>query len=632
MTAIFPGSRTPWPVIGAANHIEPDGLLPGAIKLAKSWIQECAGRRDDKHASCSQYQEKDSPLPNRVIDVSPSGTNGTDSLRLYLPPAGETGRYVALSHCWGGQTPTMTTTATLSSFVSEIPTPLPQTFADAVAVTRALGIRYLWIDSLCILQDSRDDWAEQAPLMGAIYSGAYVTVSADAADNSTEGFLRHANRKYFQAVRVPYDGAATENSPIWVRQRGALGYQLPFHDFTGREFYSDDATVKHRARYLVRRMLLAATNDTVKDVEDEVLATLSRIQGTGGADPSSKLSTRGWVFQERALAARTLHFGPAEMAWECRSLISCECSASGMRYRRTRSLLKNAINAMDWTDIVEEYSRLEFTVAEDRLVALAGLAEAAAQRRRQRGGENEEGRDGYLAGLWTRDLRTEMLWMSVFRREAIKTYVAPSWSWASVTASIQYPRPAPNLGDWRVVNMHCPPVLAGSVFGNCSPDSYMDIEGPLIHVKLVLAEDPAGGWPSLEWSLLPVGPEEGGIGKARTSIHWDCDDRKQTSLDQQRKGGSFVLFVATQKPENLHGLLLREVYSRLQPGRVGENDPTSMGPGYERVGYVKQPALSQRRTWSDSSSVSESESEDEAPMECWEFWSKFMERGTIRVG
>ena len=89
-----------------------------------------------------------------MVDV---GSSDADT-RLHISHTGEKSNYVALSHCWGGVVPIMTTTSTIGEFVRRLPSEMPKTFADAIAVTRTMGQRYLWIDSLCILQDSADDW------------------------------------------------------------------------------------------------------------------------------------------------------------------------------------------------------------------------------------------------------------------------------------------------------------------------------------------------------------------------------------------------------------------------------------------------------------------------------------------
>ena len=221
------GYESPWKAIGVAEHIGSHGLSESCIRLAKGWL-ESRLHRQGNHFDCAI--EGESILPTRVIDV---GSPDADDFKLHISSKNERGRYVALSHCWGGSTPVMTTMANIGKFMKRIPTPLPKAFADAVAVARALGIQYLWFDSLCIIQDSREDWSNQAPHLASVYGSAYVTIAADAASNSSQGFLNHPNRQLSAPVPVTYEGITEENL-IWVRERGALGYQLPFHDWTGK--------------------------------------------------------------------------------------------------------------------------------------------------------------------------------------------------------------------------------------------------------------------------------------------------------------------------------------------------------------------------------------------------------------
>jgi hypothetical protein len=216
------------------------------------------------HSGCKRVNQAGTDLPARVLDV---GLDEASDVRLYIPAEAEQGRYATLSHCWGGKTPTMTTTQNLATHLQRIPLPLPQSFMDAVRVSRLLGIRYLWIDSLCILQDSSEDWALHAPQMAVVYGNSCVTISADAAEDSTEGFLQGSNRARYdsKAVQFACDG---QEGTVWVRERGTLAYQLPYHDWSN----AADATTSQRE------------------------ATTSyqwTVRGT--APPESALSTRGWV-------------------------------------------------------------------------------------------------------------------------------------------------------------------------------------------------------------------------------------------------------------------------------------------------------------------------------------------------
>jgi hypothetical protein len=129
-------------------------------------------------------ESTDPPLPKRVIEVSPSEQN---SVRIVLTGPEQFGKWITLSHRWGvGQVFNLTTSnlqllQTGISFSS-----LPPTFQDAITITRQLRVKYLWIDSLCILQDSAHDWEVEASKMPGIYQNSYVTIAA-AATNSCQG-------------------------------------------------------------------------------------------------------------------------------------------------------------------------------------------------------------------------------------------------------------------------------------------------------------------------------------------------------------------------------------------------------------------------------------------------------------
>ena len=201
------------------------GLSGSTITLATKWIENCSEAKG-KHRACGVFDETTSRLPARVLDI---GRDETSIIKLHVSEGGETGRYVALSHCWGGKTPVVTATQNLQEHLREIPPSLPPTFKEAVMITRRLGVRYLWIDSLCIVQDSPEDWAIYAPQMAQVYGKAYVTISTDAAENREEGFVHNPKRAQSssRSVAFTHDG---QESVVYVRERGALAYQLPYHD------------------------------------------------------------------------------------------------------------------------------------------------------------------------------------------------------------------------------------------------------------------------------------------------------------------------------------------------------------------------------------------------------------------
>jgi hypothetical protein len=129
------------------------------------------------------------PLPTRVIDVSP--IDGSWEPRLKVTGC-EEGEWVALSHCWGTKLRFVTVSSNIEAWMCSIPLQdMPPTFQDAVYTTRQLGYRYLWIDSLCIIQDDHQDWVAESTRMREYYKHAAITINCDSASGDDVGFLKH---------------------------------------------------------------------------------------------------------------------------------------------------------------------------------------------------------------------------------------------------------------------------------------------------------------------------------------------------------------------------------------------------------------------------------------------------------
>jgi hypothetical protein len=126
-------------------------------------------------------------LLKRVVDV---GNEPSSLVRLHISKAQERGQYAALSHCWGGEQAAATTIANLRAQTQGIPTQsLRATILDAIKVTRGTGLRYLWVDTLCIVQDDSEDKHTGISTMGSIYKNATFTIAAFSAERASEGFL-----------------------------------------------------------------------------------------------------------------------------------------------------------------------------------------------------------------------------------------------------------------------------------------------------------------------------------------------------------------------------------------------------------------------------------------------------------
>jgi hypothetical protein len=143
--------------------------------FGENWLETCKQGHDE----CKG--DESSQLSTRVLDIS------GDQVRLY-EAQGEYGQYLTLSYCWGKAQIITTTTETKQERMKEISwSSLSKTFRDAVIVSRHLGFRYLWIDSLCIIQDDKQDWEREAARMALIYKGSQLTIAVTSSKDGSEG-------------------------------------------------------------------------------------------------------------------------------------------------------------------------------------------------------------------------------------------------------------------------------------------------------------------------------------------------------------------------------------------------------------------------------------------------------------
>jgi hypothetical protein len=440
-----------------------------------SWMSSCV----DSHDLCSPLESNYRPL--RVIDVGAPGVGGGFQDPFLSIGTESPGHYATLSYRWGNGLTFTTTSLTIESFKVAIPLDsMPQTFQDAIHVTRRLGLRYLWIDALCILQDSPQDWLEQSAIMGQIYANAWLNISASGALDTWSGFLKQRNILEIRSCRHPSllvaptspDGTTTNAGKV-------ICPNVPRHD-----------------RLLNRDVL----------------------------------NTRGWILQERALSKRTLHFGQYEIYWECLSRSASErepemfelwsnaskFDSESQHRRKEWMVIRNGIQYLQnqsaeelldllipegmsfpchdekhdgwvlrnlskspkerkifqfpcthyhsqpiyaspsvtvgqfvaahhlWYLLVEEYTLRSLTRFSDRLPALAGLARIFQ--------DLFGSRSKYVAGIWSGDILNGLVWR---RRLPLKLelcgqrqlevtgsqspcYRAPSFSWASFDGPVRF--------------------------------------------------------------------------------------------------------------------------------------------------------------------------------------------------
>ncbi|KAH8592684.1 heterokaryon incompatibility protein-domain-containing protein, partial [Bisporella sp. PMI_857] len=355
-------------VFGSTSHIPSNPDLCTAVALLEQWMRDC----EATHPKCRSVRTPSS-LPTRVLYVG----SGAD-LRLFKSN-GQDAKYMTLSYCWGkSKLGIKTTKATLQHRICGIRwSRLPKTFQDAIEITRALGIEYLWIDSLCIIQDDQEDWQRESARMADIYAGSYLNIAATSAEDSQGGcFERRYRYQKDSGTKCPADPLKLE---LHLQGESASLFVRP--DF-------------------------------------ENILHINPSDNTAG----SPLLGRAWVYQERLLARRTIFFHHEEMVFECRSGTRCECGGIARLLRRGNKMRQFADL---WLETVEKYSCLKLSYETDRLPALSGLASRLAQRFGTT----------YIAGLWKEDLPRALLWSrESYFGETIRSAAActPTWSWASL--------------------------------------------------------------------------------------------------------------------------------------------------------------------------------------------------------
>ena len=443
----------------------PSTLGPGSLALIISWISECA----KAHPKCRRKFGTSSPVrlgtawlptqpeanwfPDRLIHMPctsrPAGWKLLSARVVQkcnhsdFPPSrvAKGIMYMSFSHCWGappdpsaplgGRARSVLTKSNLSAWQENLPLDdLPLAFQHAIKVCASLGCGYLWIDSLCILQDSLEDWQAQSAVMGNIYKFATINIAALSSASDYEGFINESRDTRIQ-----------------------FGFRASFASIMGRgreeknQSGQDCVLLRGRSKLLWKfSSSLPASNAS-----------------------NAPLFSRAWVYQERCLARRTLAFTTDSVYWACDEGSRGEqpdwglagLEAPGLRHtlhtveetaaivvrsdteseaglRRRREAARSLVVGFDmrWHSCVTSYTLCKLTKHTDKLVAISAVArdlnDMLALGRR------------YLAGLWEINLPSQMAWITVNGRSTPPrarvgnvAYVAPSWSWASIDAPVQ---------------------------------------------------------------------------------------------------------------------------------------------------------------------------------------------------
>ncbi|KAF4451825.1 serine threonine kinase [Fusarium albosuccineum] len=348
--------------------------------LMNEWIRTCQETHHHDHLPPRGIDSRNTAeLPTRVIDV---GDHKNPKIKLLNSGAMESSDYVALSHCWGQGTMYRALVSNVESLRREVDFNLiSRTSQDAILATRGLNARYLWIDTLCIIQDDEADWKREAARMQQVFSNAICVLAASSATSSAEGFLRN--------TRV-------ERKTVILRSAsGALSYVCKFIDNFNR------------------------------DVEE------------------APLNKRGWVLQERALARRSIHFTSTQLYMECGKGVQCE-SLMKLANEKAAFLgdsdFPNSIlpyykggRIVLFQNLFTMYSGLNFSHISDRSIAISGLERRLVTAFKSSGGY----------GIFDLYLERSLLWKrlegsSLTRINYPSDRSVPSWSWMAYNGRISY--------------------------------------------------------------------------------------------------------------------------------------------------------------------------------------------------
>ncbi|KAF1982476.1 HET-domain-containing protein [Aulographum hederae CBS 113979] len=353
-----------------------------SLGQASRWLSRCI----TQHDRCSAGRGRE--LPTRLVKVSKE--KGGFSARLCNnSDVPSHSKYLTLSHCWGKVRFVTLTAQNLSQMRKSIPVAkLPRVFQDAMLVTQELGFGYIWIDSLCIIQNSESDWLNESANMYRVYANSTCNLAATSSHNGQEGLF------------APTDMKAT----------------VP------PEFNFSQLLGKASSPYTI-----TSSSDWSREIS------------------WAPLHQRAWVCQEQVLAPRILHFAKEQLYWECFQEESCEAFPNGSL--RKISLHKNLGNLKSlvpitpvlphatsthdlyeqWELLVRNYTSCDLTCATDKFPALSGLAKMFQKHLK----------DTYLAGLWGNNLLNGLMWEAHHSYGTISPgYRAPSWSWASVDGAV----------------------------------------------------------------------------------------------------------------------------------------------------------------------------------------------------
>lgn len=435
---------------------------PETLALAKRWVTDCVRR----HRKCQSGSGDGVWYPSRLLDLTRvnDAEPWSEQTVCLIETARVTpaGRYTTVSHRWGPTEQLRLTKHTYPQLAEGVSLrSLPQLMQDVIFVSLELGIRYIWIDLLCIYQDADNiaDWQRESALMNQVYSNTFCNISAGDANGCLESLFRPRDTDTFlpQVVEL----------------------KVGHHDDETQLFRVYDNSYWHRnvSRALVNK--------------------------------------RAWVLQERFLSPRVLQFDKLQVLWECiekSATETCPSRIPGQLVGMGHIIFKNLVPVVQttrapdsrflaevrhlWTCLVKEYTTCGLTIPSDKLIAISGVAKHVATLLQ----------GDYVAGMWRSHLEGELLWYVAQSGLPGKTsrpaqYRAPSWSWASIDGPVQPGWSSIDHSLVKVEEVHLE-YLTGDVFGAVTR-GWLRLRGALKQLQLVRHSlGPGRGW---EWDIVLEG-------------------------------------------------------------------------------------------------------------------------------
>lgn len=546
-------------------------ISPGStesVERLKKWISDCL----NNHEACKSIANplKSNPqsettqlsmLPTRVIKILGDGD-------LLLATDTKLGKYTTLSYCWGGSQPFETTRDSLELRKEGFKiTQLPKTLQDAVSLMRSLGIEYLWVDSLCIIQDSPEDKDNELPKMPSYYRNTYLTICAGGSSSENGFLVTHKECEQHSGTKIPKDLLC-------------MPYLCP-------DGATSDIFFREESPY---------------SLSDE------------------PVSRRAWTFQERILSPKIVTYG-SRITWQCTTMLETDGGAQDWSFdsrkfsdteikqgliSRNKSLateeatvdITSPTNRTPeefyslWYDVVQEFCRRAMTYPEDKLPAIAALAAEFAVTLG----------DEYVAGLWKKDILRGLMWSTWPHLSVVKPakWRAPSWSWASIeNSAVTYERQpgrTPAVVELsQILDIKIDPKSKTFPFGEVS-DAVLEVKGPVIgfdnqtmsevtrkEYTMPPPED-STDWRKLMLLVLPGGPSDEKWELPAESVLLvlfaeDAPDNHRPSVDEQVADTNHD---PDERTGYLYGLLLAPTGEEGTYERVAAFTKLKMG-GYPRM-------------------------------------------------